>query len=91
MTILPQLVNISPKKVMFPPKYVDLRALSSNVASRIYAFFVVKSTSVPKLLPQPLPYHIFYIRIVSVNFYFEFGNLIILFSHLKCAAFFYEL
>ena len=25
---------------MFTPKYVDLRALSSVVASRIYAFFV---------------------------------------------------
>ena len=49
MTILPQLVNISPQKVMFTPKYVDLRALSSNVASRINALFVVKSTSVPKL------------------------------------------
>ena len=43
MTILPQLVNISSQKVMFTPKYVDLRALSSVVASRIYAFFVVKS------------------------------------------------
>ena len=28
MTILPRLVNISPKKVIFTPKYVDLRALS---------------------------------------------------------------
>ena len=34
---------------LFTPKYVDLRALSSIVASRIYALFVVKSTSVPKL------------------------------------------
>ena len=49
MTILPRLVNISPKKVMFTPKYVDLRALSSVVASRIYALFVVKSTRVPRL------------------------------------------
>ena len=37
MTIHPQLVNISPKKIIFTPKYVDLRALSSIVASRIYA------------------------------------------------------
>ena len=49
MTILPRLVNISPQKVMFTPKYVDLRALSSVVASRIYALFVVKSTRVPRL------------------------------------------
>ena len=49
MTILPQLVNISPKNVMFTPKYVDLGALSSVVASRIYALFVVKSTRVPRL------------------------------------------
>ena len=47
MTILPQLVNISPKNVMFTPKYVDLRALSSVVANRIYTLFVVKSTRVP--------------------------------------------
>ena len=49
MTILPRLVNISPQKVMFTPKYVDLCALSSVVASRIYALFVVKSTRVPRL------------------------------------------
>ena len=48
MTIHPQLVNISPKWI-FTPKYVDLRALSSIVASRIYTLFDVKSTSVPKL------------------------------------------
>ena len=29
--------------------YVDLRTLSSVIGSRIYALFVVKSTSVPKL------------------------------------------
>ena len=49
MTIHHQLVNISPKKIIFTPKYVDLRALSSVVASRIYALFVVKSTRVPRL------------------------------------------
>ena len=49
MTILPRLINIPPKKVMFTPKYVDLRALSSVVANRIYALFVVKSTRVPRL------------------------------------------
>ena len=47
ITIHPQLVNISPKKITFTLKYVDLRALSSIVASRIYALFDVKSTSVP--------------------------------------------
>ena len=56
MTILPQLVNISPKKVMFTPKYVDLRALSSVVASRIYALFVVKSTRVPRYTDDHLKY-----------------------------------
>ena len=49
MTILPWLVNISTQKVMFTPEYVDLRALLSIVASRIYAFFVVKFTRVPRL------------------------------------------
>ena len=32
-----------------PPKYVDLRALLSIVASRIYALFDAKSTSLPNL------------------------------------------
>ena len=50
MTIHPHLVNISPQKVFFTPKYVDLRALLSIVASCIYTLFVVKSGSVPKLV-----------------------------------------
>ena len=37
MTIHPQLVNISPQQKIFTSKYVPLRALSSIVASRIYA------------------------------------------------------
>ena len=48
MTLHPQLVN-NFSKIIFTPKYVDSRALLSIVASRIYALFVVKSTSVPKL------------------------------------------
>ena len=47
MTLHPQLVN-NFSKIIFTPKYVDSRALSSIVASQIYALFVVKSTSVPK-------------------------------------------
>ena len=34
---------------MLTHRYVDLRALSSNVVSQIYALLVVKSTSVLKL------------------------------------------
>ena len=48
MTLHPQLVN-NFSKIIFTPKYVDSRALSSIVASQIYTLFVVKSTSVPKL------------------------------------------
>ena len=47
MTIYP-LINIFPK-MNFPQKYVNSRALSSIVVSRIYAFHDVKFTSVPKL------------------------------------------
>ena len=38
ITILPQLVNIFPQKVMFPPKYVDLRAVVSCRESHLRAF-----------------------------------------------------
>ena len=48
MTIYPRIVKIF-CKMIFTPKYVDLRVLSSIVASRIYAFFVVKSTRVSRL------------------------------------------
>ena len=47
ITNYPQLVN-NFSQMNFTPKYVDLRALSSIVPSRIYALFVLKSTSVPK-------------------------------------------
>ena len=49
MTIQPQLVNISPYKIIFTPNYADLRDLSSIVVSRIFTLFVIKSTSIPKL------------------------------------------
>ena len=49
MTIHPHLVNNSPQKIIFTQKYVDLRALSSVVANRMYALFVVKSTRAPRL------------------------------------------
>ena len=52
MTLHPQLVN-NFSKIIFTPKYVDSRALSSIVASRIYALFVVKSTSA-KILRAPI-------------------------------------
>ena len=48
VTISHQLVNIFNKK-KFTQKYVDLCAWLSIAASRIYALFVVKSTSVLKL------------------------------------------
>ena len=49
MTIHPHLVNISHQKIILTPKYVDLRTLSSIVASRIYALFDVISTNVLEL------------------------------------------
>ena len=48
MTIYPQLVNISPEIILILQNML-IYALLLIVASRIYALFVAKSTSVPGL------------------------------------------